>query len=58
MNSDGQHPRLQLGKAYKQYPTRWSRLAEWLLPWRGPRHQLKWVLQGIDFTVTPGEAVA
>ena len=22
----------QLGKAYKQYPTRWSRLAEWVLP--------------------------
>lgn len=22
----------KLGKAYKQYPTRWSRLGEWLLP--------------------------
>ena len=21
-----------LGKAYKQYPNRWSRLAEWVLP--------------------------
>lgn len=46
-----------LGKAYKQYPARWSRLAEWLLPFRGARHQLKWVLQDINFHVTPGEAV-
>ncbi len=46
-----------LGKAYKQYPTRWARLAEWLLPGSKPRHTLKWVLQGIDFTVNPGEAV-
>jgi len=47
----------QLGKAYKQYPTRWSRLAEWVLPFRGVRHQLKWVLQDINFHVAPGEAV-
>jgi lipopolysaccharide transport system ATP-binding protein len=46
-----------LGKAYKQYPTRWSRLGEWLLPLRGPRHKLKWVLTDINFQVSPGEAV-
>jgi lipopolysaccharide transport system ATP-binding protein len=46
-----------LGKAYKQYPTRWSRLGEWMLPWSGPRHKLKWVLQDISFEVAPGEAV-
>ncbi|MBP8275740.1 MAG: ABC transporter ATP-binding protein [Propionivibrio sp.] len=46
-----------LGKAYKQYPTRWSRLAEWLIPGHKPRHTLKWVLQGITFAVQPGEAV-
>lgn len=46
-----------LGKAYKQYPTRWSRLAEWLIPGHKPRHTLKWVLQGINFAVQPGEAV-
>ena len=46
-----------LGKAYKQYPTRWSRLIEWVLPFAGPRHQLKWVLQDINFRVDPGEAV-
>ena len=47
----------QLGKAYKQYPTRWSRLAEWALPFLGARHHLKWVLQGIDFQINRGEAV-
>lgn len=46
-----------LGKAYKQYPTRWSRLCEWLLPFGKQRHRLKWVLQGINFVVNPGEAV-
>lgn len=46
-----------LGKAYKLYPTRWSRLAEWVLPFRGIRHQLKWVIQDVSFHVEPGEAV-
>ena len=46
-----------LGKAYKQYPTRWGRLAEWILPFAKPRHTLKWVMQGVSFTVNPGEAV-
>lgn len=46
-----------LGKAYKQYFTRWSRLAEWLLPFSGVRHQPHWILRDINFTVQPGEAV-
>lgn len=46
-----------LGKAYKQYPTRWGRLAEWVFPFTKPRHELKWVLQDVSFTVRPGEAV-
>lgn len=46
-----------LGKAYKQYPRRWSRLAEWVLPFRGPRHRLHWVLRDISFRVDSGEAV-
>lgn len=46
-----------LGKAYRQYPTRWARLAEWLLPWAKPRHHLHWVLQDLSFKVKPGEAV-
>jgi lipopolysaccharide transport system ATP-binding protein len=46
-----------LGKAYKQYSTRWLRLAEWVIPGHRPRHALKWVLQDINFMVQPGEAV-
>ena len=46
-----------LGKAYKQYPTRWSRLAEWVSPWHRTRHSLKWVLQNVNFTVKSGESV-
>lgn len=46
-----------LGKAYKQYPTRWSRLLEWIIPGSRLRHTLKWVLQDINFTIQPGEAV-
>lgn len=47
-----------LGKAYKQYPSRWSRLREWASPRGGTRHELKWVLQDINFTVNAGESVA
>lgn len=46
-----------LGKAYKQYPNRWARLLEWVSPFQQRRHTLKWVLQDINFTVQPGEAV-
>jgi len=46
-----------LGKAYKRYPSQWARLAEWIMPWARPHHSLHWVLQGVNFTVQPGEAV-
>lgn len=46
-----------LGKAYKQYPTRWSRLVEWFFPFAGIKHNLKWVLREINFHISPGEAV-
>lgn len=46
-----------LGKAYKQYPSRWSRLAEWLIPFSKTRHKMKWVLQDLNFTIRAGEAV-
>lgn len=46
-----------LGKAYRQYPNRWSRLAEWVLPFSRPRHTLHWVLRDISFHVESGEAV-
>lgn len=48
---------VNVSKAYKQYPQRWSRLAEWFLPGNRQRHTLKWVLRDISFTVNPGEAV-
>ncbi|MCJ0761873.1 ABC transporter ATP-binding protein [Variovorax terrae] len=46
-----------VGKAYKSYPSHWSRLAEWVIPFGRRRHTTKWVLRGIDFTIEPGEAV-
>ena len=46
-----------LGKAYRQYPSRWARLREWLSIGGQPRHQQRWVLQDIDLEIQPGEAV-
>ena len=46
-----------IGKAYKQYLTRWSRLLEWVVPLSKTRHDLKWILQDINFSVGAGEAV-
>lgn len=46
-----------LGKAYRQYPTRWARLLEWLPGQHRPRHTLRWVLHEVSFTVKAGEAV-
>ncbi|MNQ49260.1 Teichoic acids export ATP-binding protein TagH [compost metagenome] len=46
-----------LGKAYKQYPTRWSRLVEWLVPFSPIRHHQHWVLQDVTFQIAPGESV-
>ncbi|MBM6445568.1 ABC transporter ATP-binding protein [Pseudomonas sp. MIL9] len=46
-----------LGKAYKVYSNRWSRLAEWMIPFSGTRHRLKWVLNDLSFEIKPGEAM-
>jgi lipopolysaccharide transport system ATP-binding protein len=46
-----------LGKAYKHYPTRWSRLREWVTPSQKIFHELRWVLKDINFAITAGEAV-
>jgi lipopolysaccharide transport system ATP-binding protein len=46
-----------LGKAYKQYPSRWSRLAEWLIPFAALRHRQHWVLKDLTFEIPAGEAV-
>ena len=47
----------QVGKAYKQYTSRWGRLSEWVLPFVQVKHQLSWVLKDISFKISPGEAV-
>ncbi len=44
-----------IGKAYKRYPRKWGRMAEWL--GMGVHHDLRWVLRDISFDVQPGEAV-
>ena len=46
-----------LGKAYKQYSNRWARLGEWFIPGVEAYHHLHWVLQGINFSLDPGEAL-
>ncbi|MCF8160595.1 MAG: ABC transporter ATP-binding protein [Polaromonas sp.] len=46
-----------LGKAYRQYPTRWARLLEWLPGARHARHTLRWVLHDVTFSIRAGEAV-
>ncbi|MDA8139713.1 MAG: ABC transporter ATP-binding protein [Desulfobacteraceae bacterium] len=46
-----------LGKAYRHYYGRWSRLLEWCLPSAKVRYHLHWALQGIAFDVLPGEAI-
>lgn len=46
-----------LGKAYKQYHSRFGRIVEWISPFSTVHHQLKWILQDINFTVAPGEAL-
>ena len=44
-----------LGKAYKRYPKKWGRLAEWV--GLGSYHDLTWVLRDVSFEVSSGEAV-
>jgi lipopolysaccharide transport system ATP-binding protein len=46
-----------LSKAYKQYSSKWARLAQWLVPNCKPLYTSKWVLQDINFSVNPGESV-
>lgn len=46
-----------ISKAYKQYPSTALRMCEWLLCGFKTFHQSNWVLQDINFSVKPGEAV-
>lgn len=47
-----------LGKAFKQYRSRWQRLYDWILPYGAERYELHWVLRDINLTIGAGEAVA
>lgn len=48
-----------LSKAFRDYPNRWNRLIEWLLPFsRKRRYTEHVVLKDINLDVLPGEAVA
>lgn len=46
-----------IGKYYKRYPNRWSRLAEWLDPDEVERHEKHWVLRDVNFEIRAGESV-
>ncbi|MFG5040359.1 ABC transporter ATP-binding protein [Vibrio cholerae] len=47
----------EISKAYKIYPTRWSRLKEWLSPSKETYHTLKWVMRNVSFSIESGQAV-
>ncbi len=46
-----------LSKAYKQYPSQWERLAEWIIPNSRNRHHINTVLKNISFSLHSGECV-
>lgn len=46
-----------LGKAYKVYPSRFSRMLEWILPFSKPQYTLKWILRDVNIQIESGEAV-
>lgn len=47
----------KVSKAYKQYPSRFGRLIEWLSPVAITRHNVKWILRDVSFEVKQGEAI-
>jgi lipopolysaccharide transport system ATP-binding protein len=47
----------QVGKKYKRYPSRWSRLLEWISGGRLQLHEERWVLNNINFNILSGESV-
>ncbi|WP_019851344.1 ABC transporter ATP-binding protein [Desulfitobacterium sp. PCE1] len=46
-----------LTKKYKKYPVRWKRIIEWISRDELRYHEELWVLRGITFSISPGEAV-
>jgi len=54
---NGEIKAINIGKAYKNYTNRWSRLIEWVIPSSKQQHKLTWILREINFTIAQGEAV-
>ncbi|MBA3006375.1 MAG: ABC transporter ATP-binding protein [Proteobacteria bacterium] len=46
-----------LGKKYKRYPNRWTRLGEWLSFGRYQGHQASWILRNLSFELNAGESL-
>ncbi len=46
-----------LGKAYRRYPSPWSRVATWIFPERLASIEHKWVLKDISLQIKAGQAV-
>ena len=63
MNAPTPDPKFQvaiqvrhLGKAFKHYARHFARLLDWL-PGSSTHHQLRWVLNDLNFQIQPGESV-
>lgn len=46
-----------IGKKYKRYPSKHSRVIEWISAGLIQKHEAIWVLKGLDFTVQQGESI-
>jgi lipopolysaccharide transport system ATP-binding protein len=57
MNANAEIHIHNLGKKYKRYSNRWSRLAEWMSLGHWGRHSEHWALKDIAFDVKAGESV-
>jgi lipopolysaccharide transport system ATP-binding protein len=47
----------QVGKFYKRYKNRWSRLLEWFGSEDVVKHVRHWVLRDVSFQIRPGESI-
>lgn len=46
-----------VGKAYKQYSSKWGRIAEKFIPGKPSLHKKKWVLKDITFEIEAGDSI-
>ncbi|MBU1137462.1 MAG: ABC transporter ATP-binding protein, partial [Proteobacteria bacterium] len=46
-----------MGKKYKRYPNRWTRLGEWFSLGKYQGHKATWVLRNLSFEVNDGESL-